>query len=457
MARQALLCLGLVAATACASEWQDESRPNIASEEQALIGGTFDTEDPGVVALTFGGNTSFCTGTLISPSVILTAAHCIDDLGSDPNAAIYFGSDIASGGGGQFTVRTKKQHPLWTGDVNEGHDIGMMVMNFPVDDPTLAHRLNTSSPAADHVGEDYRHVGFGVFERNTGSADGKKRTGTTTITSTRNDIIISGDANVSVCFGDSGGPAFLTIDGEELVAGVHSYTTGESCLAPNGDANVQIYADDFIIPWVQDNDPSCALDGICGAIGCIDDPDCQPCGPDGTCVQDCELPDPDCSTQLVGDICRADTQCVSGVCATYRADPDYKFCTETCSPSSDTCPTGLSCQDIVPFGNICYYDSSPPGAIGDDCDAAAQCGSYNCTDSVCVIPCDLSVGLRCPDKFDCETHDDGANYFCFGQPTESGGCGIAGNRSGSWSLLFLGLCLFGLGRRRGRRMGTPRS
>ncbi len=439
-----LLLTSLAACTTLASEPANEE---LGQRNQPLIGGVVDGEDPAVVALTRGGNSAFCTGTLISPRVVLTAAHCVDMLGSDPNAAIYFGSDTRDGGQ-QIGVGQKKQHPMWNGNVG-AFDVGLLLMNFPYQDPTIARQLNTDAVIGDHVGEDYRHVGFGVYDRDTQEADGQKRTGTTTIGGVLGDVIRSGDANVSVCFGDSGGPAFLNVDGVELVAGIHSYTTGDDCQPPNGDTNVQMYATDFILPWVQANDPSCGLDGVCGAIGCTDDPDCQPCGPDGTCVTDCELPDPDCQTQEIGEICRADTQCLSGVCAAYRADRDYKFCTESCSPGSDSCPTGMSCQEILPLGNICYWDKAPPGVLGDSCEEAAECGSYQCTDGQCVIACDLSVGLTCPDKFKCESHDDGQHYLCFGEPKSEGGCSTSGSSGGRGLLggLWVMLALLALRRR----------
>ena len=357
----AILVAPAMMAAACSVD--DGARPQVSrGAAQPLIGGAVTADDPAVVALTRGGSSSFCTGTLISPRVVLTAAHCVDMLGADPSANIYFGSDT-TGAGARITVGQKKQHPLWTGDLSGGHDVGMLLMDFPVEDPTIAKTLNTASLSSGHVGAPYRHVGFGVYDRDTGDADGQKRQGTTAITGTRGDVILSGDSNLSVCFGDSGGPAFLQLDGIEVVAGIHSYTTGDDCFPPNGDTDVQKYAEDFILPWVQDNDPSCGLDGVCGPIGCVDDPDCLPCGPDGTCVEDCELPDPDCQTQGIGEICRAKTQCTTETCVAYRDDPDYRFCTETCDPSSDSCPEGMSCQQINPFGNICYYDDSPPGGL----------------------------------------------------------------------------------------------
>lgn len=443
------LAIGIApAVTTLGCTVEDNPGPQVSQDRRELIGGAVTQDDPAVVALTRGGSSSFCTGTLISPRVILTAAHCIDMLGADPNANIYFGSNT-NDSGSRIAVGQKKQHPLWTGDLSGGHDVGMLLMEFPVSDPTIAKTLNTSSPSSSHIGDAYRHVGFGVFDRDTGNADGQKRQGSTTITDTRGDVIISGDSSLSVCFGDSGGPAFLSIDGVEVVTGIHSFTTGDNCFPPNGDTDVQIYAEEFILPWVQENDPSCRLDGVCGPIGCLDDPDCLPCGPDGTCAEDCELPDPDCQTQGLGEICKANTQCTTDNCVAYRDDPDYRFCTESCDLNSDSCPAGMSCQEINPFGAICYYDDSPPGALGDACTQADECGSYLCAEQLCVVSCDLSVGQGCPENFKCDSHDDGENYYCYEEPKEEGGCRVATTR-GTGALWLVLLGLLGLRRRRQR-------
>ena len=407
----------------------------VGRSDQALIGGEVSTADPAVVALLPGGSSSpICTGTLVSPGVVLTAAHCIDDLGADPDISIFFGTDTQSEGV-RIGVNLKTQHPMWTGNIG-AHDIGMMRLAFP-QAPELVVPMNVE-PASGFVGMPYRHVGFGVFENGV-SADGKKRTGTATIEGVSGDVISSGDDVVNVCFGDSGGPGFVDLGGSEAIAGIHSFTSvdGESnCRSPYGDTAVDQYVTDYIQPWIQENDPSCGHNYVCARVGCVEDPDCEPCGADGTCTSDCPLPDPDCATSGIGEICQTDSQCAEGTCVSWFPDRDYKFCTVECSLGGGGCPDGMSCQAINNLGTVCYPDGEPSGIVGDDCSEAVECGSYICEDGSCVTPCDVTKGLLCLDGFECRQGSSG-EFYCFSLDVDDGGCSAGGSRGGFWGILVI--------------------
>ncbi len=443
------LCRSLTLATALATLLGTAAcQPPVDTGEvaQPVVGAEIDLEDPAVAALVFSNGNVFCTGTLVSPRVILTASHCIDDASSDPNFSAYFGSDTEGDDGIRVSIDLKKQHPMWTGSLGGGKDVGLLRLTS-AQDPALAVPINTAD-LVDYIGVDYRVVGFGIHDRDTRELDGKKRTGVMSIARLEGDYLEAEDPDTIICQGDSGGPGFITIDGTEYLAGTHSYSIS-GCLNPSGDARPDLHHDDFIVPWIEDNDPSCGLDGLCAPVGCQDDPDCQPCGADGACTADCALPDVDCATSELGEICQADSQCVSELCVFWTGDPHSKYCSTECSGDGE-CPSGMSCTTQQPFGQVCTYDGEPPGALGQACDAATECSQYVCADSVCTYACDLGAGSLCPAAFECKTRDDGANYYCWPLPTE-GGCSTGGGDA-LGLLLGLGAALAGLGlRRRGTR------
>jgi MYXO-CTERM domain-containing protein len=403
----------------------------IEHDSQPLIGGVVpsfaDDPDPDAVALTSSTSFSFCTGTLVSPQVIMTAGHCIDMLSGDPSVIIFFGVDLG-GEGARIGVSKATAHPEWTGSLAGQHDIGLVRMNFRAPEGVVPTPLSMIPISAADVGQPVHRAGFGIFN-DEGNADGRKRIGDTVITSvpSGNDWFLAGDSELMTCNGDSGGPAYADRDGVKTVVGVHSF--GFGCQSPdNGDTRVDLYAADFVIPWIQDEDPTCGEDGFCAKVGCIDDPDCTPCGPDGTCTTECALPDVDCATQNVGEICRGNPQCTSELCVFWTGDGDYRFCSEECVGDGD-CPAGLSCQNIQPFGNICYYDDEPPGVVGDGCEEHTDCGSYNCEQGACVTECNLAENRGCLEGFECSSIDDDQNFYCHKIASGSGGCSV-GRRPG---------------------------
>jgi hypothetical protein len=148
-------------------------------------------------------------------------------------------------------------------------------------------------------------------------------------------------AGKSVCYGDSGGPAFFVDDdGVEYVAGAASWVGDDFCSSYGGHARLD---QPTIDAWLQEridfleSSDRCRSDGHCDE-SCnthreVLDPDCHAahCRADGLCSFACvNPPDPDCNN-IVVDLCGDD-----GICnpACTKADPDRGDVANTTSTST---------------------------------------------------------------------------------------------------------------------------
>ncbi len=311
--RGAALVLAVLA-TACGDAVLPDEQ--LGDVDQTIVNGTVNNGDPAVVALTAGGY-AFCTGTLIRPTVVLTAAHCLPPNLSDfgvfnyNQIDVFFGSQV--GGGGEVVSAVSGwTHPGWNIDVFED-DIGLLRLSAA--GPATPIPFATQTMTTADQGAPVRLVGFGITSDGANDS-GRKRQGTTTIDDVYQFVFTMGLEPSGTCSGDSGGPTFMTRGGQEVVAGIHSRS---DCISQAIDTRVDDYQSDinaFIGETpsgpqcfadgqcatgcgAADPDCPCAADGFCSDL-CLDqstDPDCQPsCGLDGVCNPECAAEqDPDCS------------------------------------------------------------------------------------------------------------------------------------------------------------------
>jgi hypothetical protein len=186
---------------------------------EKVINGTTNQGDSNVVMLR-SRSRGFCTGTLISPTVVLTAAHCLD--GGSP-AFVGFG---VSGTSNQIAVRRGVQHPSWGRSGGYANDIAVLVLAQSV--RGVAPKPISVDPREAIAGDVARVVGYGN-NRTAGTGFGTKREGDVSVlrsdgVTERQFVKVGSSAGTQACNGDSGGPVFFTDRrGVEKVVGVTSH------------------------------------------------------------------------------------------------------------------------------------------------------------------------------------------------------------------------------------------
>lgn len=397
---------GVAAAALCGCETLAD---DLATNRSPITNGTATTGDPSVVALVRrGSSTAFCTGTVISSRLVLTAGHCIASDFPD-QLQIFVGSDLAMPAGRYIGAEHVEIAPGFdrAALVN---DVALIVLAEP--SAVAPVPLSDRPFDATFYGRGIRIVGFGSLGGGGPSELTLKREGMSTIAEFEDTTFLFHPDPSQTCTGDSGGPAFSTLDDVEYLVGI-TRSGDPACAEFARDTRVDPFVGRFIAPFI-----AATTEGAAEA----------------------------------GDICYYGANCTSQLCRRAPDDARIRYCTRACQSTKD-CPLGMTCESSAD-GMQCQLPTPTPTARGAACATDDDCRDRTCIRAtadeplVCSTPCTGESDPACPSGTQCRSTADAPDRFgCFPtapSPNADGGCSTG--RGSGWLGLVVVLITGWLGR-----------
>ncbi len=400
-----------------------------AKQDQFIINGQGDLSEPAIGALT-ARRSPFCTGTLLTKQLVVTAAHCVEAVRQYGITNVEFRVDFAAANGTYtsdfYQLDQAVTHPKYSRNNTSNYsdyDIAVLVLK------TKANNVTPIAPNVDPIpqtliGQNVRVVGYGQIQTRPSivSAD-KKYAADIPLDQIATNTFIHYDKNTpeaqrkSACHGDSGGPALAQINGKWFILGVTSTayratSTGQAgqtyCNGGAVSCRIDTNLADFLQPYLEQYSD--------GPKACTENKDCGVCDTCNNLL--CERKPITLPTGVCAP-CRKDADCGAGKCLQLKEG--YR-CVMPCN-TDNCCPNGSFCRDQADDGGtvtkLCFpgQNECPPATCAVD----TECGpSEVCDNGTCKISLPAPNPQSCRP---CYSSDQcGSNGFCLGGNSGLGYC-----------------------------------
>ncbi len=193
------------------------SFPKIINGSACVVGNSPTVELELFVA---GRNDGFCTGTVVNPTTVITAAHCAQGISS---IKIYYGSGV-------ITSSSIHVHPDYesTNDLQD-HDVAVIRTSSEIPTRTV-NILSGNNLTVNELGF---IGGYGLSNGSNNNSSGTLRAATVLLDTVAGNSIgtvyTAGNTHGNTCSGDSGGPLLVKRNGSWVLAGVTSNGVSRFC------------------------------------------------------------------------------------------------------------------------------------------------------------------------------------------------------------------------------------
>lgn len=205
----------------------------LATPAAAMVGGARESDD-GIgraVVTIVGSRGNFCSGALIAPDLVLSAAHCVG-----PGANYKIVQLDAERRPQLRDIRRVAAHPQFDRRAIEANrasaDVALLQLAAPLPGKTPLPIGAPGDPLA--AGQSFTIAGIGVAQRGDGRSGGVVRSAQLIATGRPGRLQIrlvdpatnNARDGLGACTGDSGGPALQEQNGRAVIIGVVSWSTG---------------------------------------------------------------------------------------------------------------------------------------------------------------------------------------------------------------------------------------